>query len=68
MIRVTFSPFTAEPEYVRAVANAVLGTQMQYAMAAWEAQMRFVEALGMAALAAQWSMVERLYQAQTRRV
>ncbi len=66
MIRVIFSPLTVEPHYVRAVANAMLDTQMQFATAAWEAQMRFVEALGVAAMAAQWSMVEHLCKAQTR--
>ena len=66
MMRVTFSPLTAEPRYLRAIADAVLATQMQLAMDAWAAQIRFVEALGVAALAAQWSMVERVYQAGSR--
>ncbi len=66
MIRVTFSPFTAEPRYVQSLADAVLETQMQFAMATWEAQIRFVQSLGMAAIMAQWSLLERMHQAHTR--
>ena len=66
MSRVTFSPMTADPRYVRALTDAVLATQMQFALDAWAAQVRFIEALGMAALSAQWSMIEHMCQADNR--
>ena len=67
-MRVTFSPFTANPQDVRAAADAVMQAQAEFAMAAWEAQMQFVRSLTSAALAAQWSVIAQLRQVPFRQV
>ena len=63
--RYTFSPFTADPAFVRAmmqmVPPEVLQVQEQFARAVLAAQLRFVEAVAAAALDAHWTLIEGMH-------
>jgi hypothetical protein len=64
--RVAFSPLTVEPRYLREVGDAVVAAQLAFAMAAWAAQVQFMQALGQAMLATHWSLIEGLHRAASR--
>ena len=66
----TFSPWTADPAFLRAFAQAIprdaLLAQQRFAQAVWAAQVQWAEAIGSAAISAQWSMLDAMQRTATR--
>jgi hypothetical protein len=66
-LRVTFSPLTAEPAYLRAVGDAVLAAHWEIARATAAAQIRLLEDVTRAMVAAQFGLLDVMFQATFRR-
>lgn len=70
-LTVTFSPMTVEPEYLRAMGEAILAAQWQMtrvaALATVGAQMQLLETISRAMVSAQLGILDAMCQATSRR-
>jgi hypothetical protein len=63
VLSVTFSPLTAEPAYLSALGEAMLAAQWQIVRATMTAQTRLFEEVTRAIVAAQFGVLDVMFQA-----